>query len=89
MIPLSTLHGEYRTEQQNQQKVESSIKMSSRNNGGGKNRKKRARRNEVELIRGSAFEKSEGQEYAKVTAVLGSGRFNGRIAATFNLVVRY
>lgn len=80
MIPVSTLHGEYRTEQQPnpQQKLESSNKMSSKNKGsGGRNRRKRARRNDVDLIHGKEFEKTDGQEYAKVTAVLGSGRFNG------------
>jgi hypothetical protein len=80
VIPVSTLHGEYRTEQQPnpQQKLESSNKMSSKNKGsGGRNRRKRARRNDVDLIHGKEFEKTDGQEYAKVTAVLGSGRFNG------------
>lgn len=80
VISVSTLHGEYRTEQQPnlQQKVETSNKMSSKNKGsGGRNRRKRARRNDIDLIRGKEFEKSEGQEYAKVSAVLGSGRFKG------------
>jgi hypothetical protein len=78
VIPISTLHGEYRTEQQSTQQVNESNKMSSKNKGmGGRNRRKRARRNDIDLIHGKEFEKNEGQEYAKIIGVLGSGRFKG------------